>query len=509
MKGFGSVSHSTGIDALYQYTGSGIQILSGSLFYIITSHLFSTTSVGAIALFVAIINLFNVIFQFGLSTASQHFTSYSIGLGDYASARHTIYKLIGYGFALSILGLISLTVAAPEIASIFLHSNSFTPLVRLLGLVLFGNIMFSILNGTLLGTQNFRLTALISIIIWISYYFGAILLAFYFRSLHTIIIGWTFGIFIGVIIEFIVVAMTIRNFKGTGKAISGSLIFSYSIPVLLSSIITYGASSADRFIVSGLLNLSSLGVYNFSLLIASSLSIFATPFNNILMPKFSEFYARGLNHTISNVARISSTLLSFVYVPAALGVAVLAPLILNLLGGNQYVGGSIALQIIMLFTAMMISQNIFAQVLAAVRMTRIFLYSSLVSLFSNIVLSSILIPSIGLMGAALGFSSVYISMFIILYYFASKIKIVVLDYTSLLKIWVASGVMYIIIFIVKSFIGEVIIALPFYIVLGASVYLTLVRLFNVFNREDKELVLSIFPDKLKRTKRVLNLFILH
>lgn len=64
-------SRSIGIDALFQYTGSGVQFFSGMIFYLIIVRMFSTSSVGAIALFLAIIGLFQVVFSFGLGTAAQ------------------------------------------------------------------------------------------------------------------------------------------------------------------------------------------------------------------------------------------------------------------------------------------------------------------------------------------------------------------------------------------------------------------------------------------------------
>ena len=71
-------------------------------------------------------------------------------------------------------------------------------LVRLLNVVLLGNILFDILNDVLLGMQNFRLSAIINIIIWISHYFDSVVLWVLIISLDTIILGWTFGIFLGV-----------------------------------------------------------------------------------------------------------------------------------------------------------------------------------------------------------------------------------------------------------------------------------------------------------------------
>ena len=177
MESLGTSVRSTGLDALFQYTGTGVQLFSGMIFYVIVSRLFSTSGVGVVALFVAIIGLFNVVFSFGLGTAAQHFTSYNLGKGDYPSVRKTIYKIIGYGFALSILGFLALFAMSPLISSIFLHSDNYVGLVRALSIVLLGNILFGILNGAMLGIQNFRLSAILNVVIWALYYFGSLAMA--------------------------------------------------------------------------------------------------------------------------------------------------------------------------------------------------------------------------------------------------------------------------------------------------------------------------------------------
>ena len=509
MDGNTSSTRSIGVDAIFQYTGSGVQLFSGMVFYIIAVRLFSTTSVGAIALFVAIVGLFNIVFSFGLATAAQHFTSYSLGKGDYASVRRTIYRILMIGTGLSVGGLLALQILASEISLVFLHSANYTELVRILGVVLFGNIMFGILNGTILGIQQFRLSAIISIVIWVTYYFGALFFAVYLRSIDTIVYGWIVGIFLGVAAELAVVLSSVRKYLGAGSPPANSYILRYSFPILLSGIMSYGAAYADRFIVSGLLSLSSLGVYNFSLLIASAIGFVAIPFNNILMPKFSEFYGKGEKDRIASTAEVSSTLLSYFYVPSALGIAALAPVILKLLGGADYVSGAVPLQIIMFFTAIFISQNIITQAVASVRRTRLFLYSSVFALAGNVLLSIILIPRFGLIGASLGYSSVYVITFGILYYFARKEGVVSFDISGILKVWASSILMFLMVDYFSVLFGSHIYLLPFYIVLGGAIYIGFAKIFRIFKRENKELVLSLFPSRLFFIRKILLFLVLH
>lgn len=508
-----SPSRSLGMDAIFQYTGSGVQLFSGAIFYIIIVRMFSTTAVGAIALFLAIVGLFNIVFSFGLGTAAQHFTSYNLGIRDYPSVRKTIRKIIGFGFLLSILGFLALLMLSREISLLFLHSPSYSFLVRLLSVVLLGNILFGILNGALLGLQNFRLSAIINIIIWIFYYFGSIALAVYARTLDVVIMGWITGIFLGVALELAMILRQISRYPGQGKAPGGNFILKYSMPVLLSGIIGYGASYMDRFVVAGLLTLSSLGIYNFALLIASSLGFIAVPFNNILMPKFSELFGEGRKKDIATIVDGSSVLLSSIYVPAALGIAALSPLVLDLLGGAQYTGGSMALSIIMGFSALFISANILTQAIASVRKTHLFIYSSAAALLSNVAVSIILIPRFGLIGASLGFSSVYVATFFIQYLFARKHGVVKFNYWAFGKIWIAALVMFGAVMAVEepleNYLHHTLLLLPLYIAFGFAVYVILARILQFFKKEDKDLVLSLFPQKYARIRRAIEFLILH
>lgn len=507
MESLGTSVRSTGLDALFQYTGTGVQLFSGMIFYVIVSRLFSTSGVGVVALFVAIIGLFNVVFSFGLGTAAQHFTSYNLGKGDYPSVRKTIYKIIGYGFALSILGFLALFAMSPLISSIFLHSDNYVGLVRALSIVLLGNILFGILNGAMLGIQNFRLSAILNVVIWALYYFGSLAMAVFLRSIDTIVIGWIIGVYLGVFLYLFIILRSVSQFKGFGKAPAGGFLFRYSFPILFSGMISYGAAYADRFVVSGLMTLSSLGVYTYALLIGTAIGAIATPFTNILLPKMSEFYGRGKKEEVATYVKVSSTLLSSLYVPAALGISALAPLILLLLGGIKYLGATEALRIITISSAVFIENSILVQAVAATRKTRIFIYSSAASLFSNIVISIVLIPRLGLSGAAIGFSSVYATSFVVVFLVARSEGLASFDITGITKVWLSAGVMYLAVSVVLYMTGQRLLLIPLYIALGVAVYIILARSLHVFERENKNLIISLFPENMKKIRRVISFLV--
>ena len=498
---------SLGIDAIFQLSDSGVKLISGLIFYIVVVRIFSTSSVGAIALFLAILGLFNIVFSLGLGSAAQHFTSFYIGKGDYASAGKVFHKLIKYGFAISIAGFIVLLSMGQFLAITFLHSSSYAGLVRMLSIVLLGYLLFTILNGTLLGLQHFKLSASVNIIIWVVYYFGSLTIVYFIHTLYAFIAGWAISIFIGVAVEFIFILKFLAHFDGERNPISGRSILNFSLPVLFGGIISYGAAYSDRFVVAGLLSLSSLGVYNFALLVSSAVGFISAPFNNILMAKFSESFGRGEKESIAVNVRTSSLLLTSLYVPGALGIAALSPIILDLLGGVKYASGALPLSIIMFVSSLFITQNILIQAIASVRKTGVFLYSSTAALGSNIALSILLIPHYGLIGASLGYSSVTGVTFLVLYLFSRRERIVSFDVSGTAKIWLSAAVMFFIVHLSMEEFGTVFYMLPMYAALGALIYVSMARLMKFFNKEDRESILLMFPDKYRRFRKLLHLIV--
>lgn len=488
-------TRSLGVDAIYQYSGSITRVLAGLLFYIVIDRLFDTTSVGAIALLIAIVGLFNTLFSLGLEAASQHFISVDLGKKDPGSARRTILRIIMLSSIASLTGTIVLEIFSPQISVLLFHSSGYVFYLRITSFVLFATILFGIFNGILLGLQRFRASAIITVITWISYYSIAVILAFVVRSLFEVVLGWIIGMFIGTLIESFLIIRSIMSFPSEGTTPDNHTFYGFLLPVLFSGLMGYGSIYSDRFIVAGLLSLSQLGIYNFALLFALTMSLIAAPFNNILMPKFSELFGRGEREKIRGYVRGSVLLLTFLYVPIALGIAAISPLLLDILGGNQYVNGAAPLMVIMFFSALFSSQYVLTQAVLSVRKTYVLLLSSSVPLASNIALSIILIPRVGLLGAALGFSSVYVTAFIILFYFSNREQLVSFELVGMLKIWSASVVMFLLIYSVRYFTGNRVILGPLYIAVGIIVYIGMIRALRTFSGDSKEIVTALFPSR--------------
>lgn len=494
----------------FQYIGVSVQFIAGMIFYIVVSRLFSTTTVGAIAFFIAIVGLFNVVFTFGMGSAAQHFISYHIGEEDYGKVGRVVKQITFISIFLSISGTLLLIAISPFISVLFLHDIRYVSEIRLLGVVLFGNILFGVLNGVLLGTQNFRISGLLNGAIWGLYYAVSILMSLTFKSLISIEAGWILGISIGVTIElYVVVKSTTPSFVNTiENGLKIKDIAYYSVPVLFSSVISYGAAYADRFIVAGLVNLSQLGIYNIALLISGAAGFIAFPFNNILLPKFSQWYAKGELLNIKFNFKLSYLLLSLVYVPTAVGIATISDQLVLVVFGHSYHYASTPLSIIMLVSAVFIGQNILLQALSSIGKTKFFIISSGIGFLANISLSLLLVPVLGIIGASIGYVSVYVTMYLVLSYFAKEYQIFAINYLALIKIWFSALTMGAIIYLINTLFGNKLAFIPIYIITGIVVYAIVIRFLKVFSNEERETILTIFSQDFDTIRKLISLIIL-
>ena len=134
------------------------------------------------------------------------------------------------------------------------------------------------------------------------------------------------------------------------------------------------------------------------------------------------------------------------------------------------------------------------------------------SLVANVVFSFLLIPYFGLIGAAFGFSSVYVVSFIILYRLARKEDLVQYNISGTLKIWASSIFMFLIVYLALHFMidkyGYSLFILPSLILVGALIYLVVSSRLKVFSKREREFILSMFPDRLNSIKKAISFLVL-
>ncbi|MCL4333839.1 MAG: oligosaccharide flippase family protein [Candidatus Thermoplasmatota archaeon] len=499
-------SISSGI--FFQYVNSFSYVLVAFVFYIYLIHFYTSELVGIVALLLAITSILNIVFTLGINYGLQHFISYHLGKGEFDAVRGLIKRFSVVGVGLSAASFVFLYFTSPIFATLFFHSLRYATLMRFLGIELFFMVTSTLFSSILIGLQNFKSQAVFNIIGMLISYSLPVILLFLFNNPIYIVVGWALGFAFSAMAYGIKILEKLRSINGNVTQHYRDRIFSYSFPLLVSSLIGYGSSYVDRFVVSYLLNLSLLGIYNFALLISSAIGFIGGPFATIMLPKLSEAYGLENYEDFRSYVAKGIELISSIYVPIAMLVASLSSSILLFLSSGEYLPATIPVMIVLISSSAFISGGILVVSLQGIRKTRIFLLTSSLGLISNFVLSILLIPRFQMIGAAIGYSSISIVPFGILYHYTAKFRILRLEWRKLGKIYLSSIIMFTTTFLLQSAIHYSPLRLFFMIFLGFVIYIGMMKMLRTFDKEDIDFIMVLMPDWIQKIKSVFSILFL-
>ena len=497
-------SFSSGISFQYIFVSS--MFLSSSIFYFLLAHLLPVNTVGSISLLYAIIGIATSIFVFGLGYGIQHYFSYHLTRNDDAILVKLIEKTVIFAFLLSIVAFIVLYYSSNFIAVTFFHNIYYGLYIKIIALAISGTVIINIFASMLLGLNQYKKYSIIYIFVYIfTYFFPLSLLVIYGKPIYLVI-----GIAVINVISAAIFGLFVFKYyrmidstTGINETEPYRNIIYYSIPLFFSSVIGTSATYIDRIVVSYFVNLSYLGIYNFALIISGAAPLLVSPVFNLLLPKLSAFFSLDNKSAFRSSIRILLNMVSLIYIPSALGIAALSRQILDVFAGIVYVQAYIPLMLIMFVTSLFIGGTILTSGISSIRQTRIYIISSSLSLVSNLILSIILIPRFSIIGAAISYSSMTAVNFAVIYYYARKFGITNYDGFRILKIWMASLIMFGMVFLLQSRMPYGILSILLCVLFGFIIYVGEIKAFRLINTEEMGYALSVLPDRFSLIKHIL------
>ena len=301
--------------------------------------------------------------------------------------------------------------------------------------VLLSNFNISFLNGF----QEIKYQAISDAIQKITYTLGAIIVVILNYKLFGIIVASaTSSVFLFVFSFFAIRKfIKIKKLKFNKKYIKEKIIL--ASPFILTTIFWMIYFNIDRIFITLIKGNYATGLYSISYtfigFLLSILGILSTTFFPVLS---------NVSNNKQKLKSIVDKYLLLIYlfcVPVTIGGIYLAPKIISLVFGSQYLGGTLAFQLIMFFFLLNSIGIINYHLLITNNLERYSLKILGISAVTNILLNFIFVPWLGIIGAAITTIISEIIIFIISY---KKIKtdIIKINYLSpIIKPLVASGFM--------------------------------------------------------------------
>ena len=198
---------------------------------------------------------------------------------------------------------------------------------------------------------------------------------------------------------FLVVRREVRIAKPSIAVLKPYL--GFSLPLLPFTLCVWVVDLSDRYVIGYFMNVESVGIYSVAYGLGIIVAFFYAPLAPVLLPTITDLYENNKVQELKNHLKYSLKFFLMFAIPSFFGLSTLSKSILTALTTPEFVKGYLIVSIIALGTILQRSSWIFSDVLMLFKKTKtvalIYGFSALI----NMVMNVILVPIIGILGAAI------------------------------------------------------------------------------------------------------------
>ncbi|RJQ40916.1 MAG: hypothetical protein C4555_00715 [Dehalococcoidia bacterium] len=271
--------------------------------------------------------------------------------------------------------------------------------------------------------------------------------------------------------------------------LKGFLVF--SIPQIPSGILYWVISASDRYFITHLLNLSQAGIYSAYYTLASTISFLFSPITFVLFPTLSKFWEQKQPQRVKTYLEYSTRVFLTLAIPGTAGLYVLSRPLLSILTSSEFLAEG---EIVLLVAFSMLFAGIYyinLYIIYLVQQTKWIPLMIGVAAVANAGLNVVLIPAVGIIGAAVSSIISYLILAVVVSIWAGRSVRYQIDFKFLIKVILAATVMAVCLeFInISGVIGIIVMVL-----IGLIIYALGLWLLRAFSASDRQLVKKIIAD---------------
>ena len=264
----------------------------------------------------------------------------------------------------------------------------------------------------------------------------------------------------------------------------------FSLPTIPGSISAWVVSSSDRYVIGYFLGAASVGVYSAGYSLGNAVLMAAGVLAFVLPPTLSKLYDEGRMDEVKTHLSYSLKYLLALAIPFVFGAAILAGPVLNLFSTPEIASqGYLILPIVALSTLFSAIYVPITHIIVLAKKTRITGAIWIVCALVNLGLNILVVPRLGILGAAITTLIAYALALALTTYYALKEFKFSIDRRFIIKSLIASAVMYLVIWAISPQ-GNVATILT--IVAGTAIYGVALLLLKGFNKEEFRFFKGLF-----------------
>ena len=215
----------------------------------------------------------------------------------------------------------------------------------------------------------------------------------------------------------------------------------WGLPLIPLYAIALISSSSDRYIISYFLGATAAGIYNAAYLIAGCAIFILPPLGVVLFPTVTKAYNEGNINEAQSYLKYSLKYAMMITIPSAFGLTILAKPLLAILTRPEFVAGSIVVPFVAFASLLLVLCEISSYIIYISNRTQLILGLSGTSAVLSIILNVLLIPHLGIMGAAIAIFISYAVLTLLTLMISRRYLKFDLSLPFILKSTIASAVM--------------------------------------------------------------------
>jgi|GEM_PF-3827722 len=399
-------------DTLFISIGGFLTKIKGIIFLPIIIASVGLANYGAFVQIYANVKILIPFCALSLGMGFQRFAS-KIPKSDKHNLSIHFYSILLPSMLLGLFGSLLLFILAPFLNDWFLEGKHLLS-IQVSSIMVFSNTCYTNINKFLLGKKKFKLYAILEFSYSFIPYLGFVLGSAFNQDIFYGILYYScLDLFISFIF-FVSIAYNLKVVKPSIQIFKQYFQFSY--PLAISNVQGGLLNKSDRYFISYFLGVELLGAYNIVHRIVDIVTFISVPIRKQIMSYLPKIWDKG--YYTESLQMIRSSLLIFMFISVgAIGYLVFYfESILTLFVNREIVIENLELLVLLLGMASVLSGvKVFYYIVIRLKnITKQELFFQLSGMVLNIVLNLLLIPQLGILGAALATFLSYVLIILIL-----------------------------------------------------------------------------------------------
>jgi len=263
----------------------------------------------------------------------------------------------------------------------------------------------------------------------------------------------------------------------------------FGLPLLLATVCFWLLDLSNRYIIGYFLDISSVGIYSVSYQIGSIVNFYWAPIGVVLLPAIAPLYEKGDIQSAKIYLSHSLKFFLVLTIPSVFGLSILSKSILKTLTTPEFIQGYLVILIVAMAKAILSVGLFYQTVLMLAKRTNTVSILYAITAVVNLTTNVILVPRMGILGAATATLASFIIHFVMLYTLGTKELTFEVDLKFIMKSFISAMVMGAVIYFINS-VGLVNLLIS--VVVGAAVYFIVLILLRGFTRHEYNFLRKLF-----------------